>query len=146
MTWATVVAGGSLLCGHEACFCGRVTHICVSKLTITGSDNGLTPGRRQTIIWTNAGILLIGSLGTNFSEILIEIYRFSLKKMHLKMSSGKLRPSCLGLNVLNWRASGSIRSRHWKNYIYVFDPCWVHDYLWVPLWVGMRFPVSKHQN
>ena len=38
---------------------GRVTHICVSRLTITGSDDGLSPGRRQAIIWTNAGILLI---------------------------------------------------------------------------------------
>ena len=48
---------------------GRVTHICVCKLTIIGSDNGLSPERRQAIIWTNAGILLIGSLGTNFSDI-----------------------------------------------------------------------------
>ena len=54
---------------------GRVTHICVSKLTIIGSDNGLSPGRRQAIIWTNAGILLL--------------------------STAKWRPSCLGLNVLN---------------------------------------------
>ena len=46
---------------------GRVTHICVSKLAIIGSDNGLSPGRRQAIIWTNAEILLIGSLGTNFN-------------------------------------------------------------------------------
>ena len=67
---------------------GRVTHICVGKLTIIGSDNGLSPGRRQAIIWTNAGILLIGPLGTNFSEILVEIYTFSFKKIHLKMSSG----------------------------------------------------------
>ena len=79
---------------------GRVTHICVSKLTIICSYNGLSPGRRQAIIWTNAGILLIGPLGTNFSEILIEIQTFSFKKMHLKMSSGKWRPSCLRLNVL----------------------------------------------
>ena len=79
---------------------GRVTHICVSKLTIIGSDNGLSPGRRQAIIWTNAGILLIGALGTSVSEILIKICTFSLKKMLLKMSSGKRRPSCLGLNVL----------------------------------------------
>ena len=71
---------------------GRVTHICVSKLTIIGSDNGLSPGRRQAIIWTNDGFLLIGPLGTNFSEILIEINTFSFKKMHLKMSSGKWRP------------------------------------------------------
>ena len=78
---------------------GRVTHICISKLTIIGSDNGLSPGRRQAIIWTNAGILLIGPLGTNFSEILIEFHTFPFKKMHLKMS-GKWRPFCLGLNVL----------------------------------------------
>ena len=32
---------------------GRVTHICVNKLTIIDSDNGLPPGRHQAIIWTN---------------------------------------------------------------------------------------------
>ena len=74
-------------------------HICISKLTIIGSNNGLTLNRQQAIIWTNYEILLIGPLGTNFSGILIEIYTFSLKKMHLIMSSGKWRPSCLGLNV-----------------------------------------------
>ena len=79
---------------------GRVTHICVDKLTIIGSDNGLSPGRRQAIIWTNAGILLIEPLGTNFSEILIGIQIFSFKKMRLKMSSAKWRPFCLGLNEL----------------------------------------------
>ena len=79
---------------------GRVTHICLSKVTIIVSDNGLSPGRRQAIIWNNAGILLIGPLGTNFIGILIEIHTFSFKKMHLKMSSGKWRPFCLGLNVL----------------------------------------------
>ena len=79
---------------------GRETHICVGKLTIIGSDNGLSPGRRQVIIWTNAGILLIGPLGTNFSETLIAIETFSFKKKHLKMSSGNCRPFCLGLNVL----------------------------------------------
>ena len=79
---------------------GQVTHICVSKLTIIGSDNGLSPGRRQAIIWTNAGILLIGHLGTNFSEILIRLHIFSFKKMHLKMSCAKWRQFCLGLNVL----------------------------------------------
>ena len=79
---------------------GRVTHICVGNLTIIGSDNGLSPGQRQAIIWTNAGILLIRHPGANFSEILIEIHTFSLTKMHLKMSSGKFCPFCLGLNVL----------------------------------------------
>ena len=81
--------------------CGQDTHICVGKSTIVASDNGLSPGRRQAIIWTNAGILLIGPLGTNFSEILIGIQTFSFKKMHLKMSSAKWRPFCLGLNMLS---------------------------------------------
>ena len=59
---------------------GRATHICVSKLTIIGSDNGLSPERRQAIIWINAGTLLIVPLGTNFSEILIEIQIFHWRK------------------------------------------------------------------
>ena len=79
---------------------GRVTHICVGKLTIIGSDNGLSPGWRQAIVWTNNGILLIGALGTNFSEILIEIQTFSFWKNNLKVSSGKWRPFCLSLNDL----------------------------------------------
>ena len=84
---------------------GRVTQICVRKLTIMVSDNGLSPGRRQAIIWTSAGILLIGPLG-NFSEILFEIHTFSFKKMHLKMSSAKWRHFCLGLNVLTQHIGG----------------------------------------
>ena len=72
----------------------RVTDICVGNLTIIGLDNCLSPGRRQAIIWTNAGILLIGPLGTKCSNILIEIQTFSFKKMHLRMSSAKWRPFC----------------------------------------------------
>ena len=79
---------------------GRVTHICTGNLTIIGSHNGLSPGCRETIIWSSAGILLTGPLGTNFSNILIEIHTFSFKQRHLKISSRKWRPCCLGLNVL----------------------------------------------
>ena len=79
---------------------GRVTHICVSKVAIIVSNNGLSPGR-QAIIWTNAGILLIWPLGTNFSEISIDVHTFSFKKIPFKMSSGKCRPFCLGLNVFS---------------------------------------------
>ena len=89
----------SVLC-HHLTHWGRVTHICVNKLTIIGSDNSLAPVRRQAIIWTNDGISLIGPLGTNFSEMLFKIHTDSSKKMHLKMSSGKRRLFCLGLNVL----------------------------------------------
>ena len=80
---------------------GRVTHVCIRKLTMIDSDNGLLPGHCQATIWTDAGILLIGPLGTNFNEILIKIHTFSFKKIHWKMSSGKGRPFCLGLNVLS---------------------------------------------
>ena len=83
---------------------GWEMHICISEHVNIGSDNGLSPGRRQAIIWSNAGILLIGPLGTNFSEILIGIYTFSLKKTHLNRSSGKWQPFCLGLNVLTYWA------------------------------------------
>ena len=69
---------------------GRVTHICVSKLTII-----------TAIIWTNAGILLIWPIGTYFSEISFDIQTFSFKKIHFKMSSEKWWPFCLGPNVLN---------------------------------------------
>ena len=60
----------------------RLTNICVGKLTSIGSDNGLSPGRSQAIIWTSAE---------------------SFKKMHLKMSSAKWRPFCLweeGRNIM----------------------------------------------
>ena len=91
---------------NELTHWGRVTHICVSDLPSIGSDNGLAPGRRQAIIRTNAGILLIRPLGTNFSEFLAKILIFSFKKMRLKVSSAKRRPFCIGLNEwvnLAWR-------------------------------------------
>ena len=87
--------------------CDRVTHIRVSNLISTGSDNGLSPGRRHIIIWNNAKMLLIGPFGTNFSEILNEIHTFSFKKMHVKMSSIKWRSFCLGLNVWNITRQGN---------------------------------------
>ena len=99
---------------HNLTHWGRVTHICVSKLTIIGSDNGLSPDRRQAIIWTNTGLLLIGPLGTNFSEFLIKILTFSFKKMRLKVSSAKRRTFCLGLNELNvWTARRCPKPQPW---------------------------------
>ena len=84
--WHTI--GWSLLIWPEVLtHWGWVMHICIGKLTIIGSDNGLSPGQCQAIIWTNAGILLIWPLGTKFSEILIKIHIFSFKKMHWNMSS-----------------------------------------------------------
>ena len=78
---------------------GRVTHICVRKLTIVGPDNDLSPDRCQAIIWTNAWILLIRTLETNFSETLTEIHTCAFKNMYSNMSSGIRRKIC-GINVL----------------------------------------------
>ena len=108
---------------------GRVTHICLS------------PGRREPIIWTNAGILLIGPLGSNFSEIVIATEAFSFKKKHLKMSSGKCRPFCLGLNVLR-----SYRYKIKPSLLYG-DPCSTASHFIFPLSIlsikgqlGVYFP------
>ena len=114
---------------------GRVTHICVSELTIIGSDNGLSPGRRQAIIWNNAGLLLIGPLRTNFSENLIEILTFSFTKMRLKVSSAKWRPFCLGLNVLT----------HWGRVTYTCVSKLHHNWLrqWLVAWPVPIKPLSE---
>ena len=84
-----------------------VLHICVSEL-------GQHWFRYQAITWTNAGLLTIRPLGTNSSEIQIEIQNFSLMKMHLKMLSAKLAAILSrgrwveGLNFLPFRESASI--------------------------------------
>ena len=81
----------------------------VSKLTSIGSDNGLGSGRCQAIFWTNTGVLLIRTLGTNLSEILSGIHAFLFKKMHVKMWPAKWQPFCLSLNALS-----SPLQQHWK--------------------------------
>ena len=94
--------------------CGRVTHKCVSKLTIIVLDNGLSPGRRQAIIWTNAGILSIRTLGVNFSAILNESHTYSFKKMNLKVPSAKVAAI-----LSRWRWVNTPRQRY-------FDVSWCH--------------------
>ena len=75
----------------------RVTHICVGKLTIIGSDNGLGPHRRQAIIGTNPGILLIRHVGTKFSEILTAIFtqENAFGSIVCQMAAVLSRPQCL---------------------------------------------------
>ena len=75
--------------------------MCVIKLTTFGLDNGLSPVRRQAIIWTNAWLLSIGPLGTNFSDNFIKMQNFSFMKKRLKISSAKWQPFCPGENELN---------------------------------------------
>ena len=81
----------------------RVTHITVSKVNTIGSDDGLSPGPHQAIIWTNAGLVSIVTLGTNSIEIISEIQTFSLKKCISKCRM----EFCLGLNVLTHHSVGT---------------------------------------
>ena len=93
-----------------------------------GSDNGLSPGRRQAIIWTNARKLLFGPPGAKFSEIVIEIHTFSINEMYLKMSSGKWQPFCLGLNVLTYHITTPL----------CYFICWYHWLINVSQKQGLR--------
>ena len=102
-----------------------MTHICVSKPTTIGSDNGLSPGRRQAIIWSNAGILLIGTEGRNLSEILIEIHIFSLKNAFenivWEMAAILSRPQCVNMKsnmYAKWRIVACFASNRYLNH------CW----------------------
>ena len=62
---------------------GQMTQIGFSKLTtLTDSVDGLSPGRRLVIIWTEAVIVLTGPLWTNLIDILIESHRSWFNKMH----------------------------------------------------------------
>ena len=79
---------------------GWVMHICISRLTITGSDNGLSPGRRQAIIWTNPGILLIGPLENkllwkfNLSSNIF-IHENAIESVVCEMAAISSRPQCV---------------------------------------------------
>ena len=85
---------------------GRVTHICVSKQPIIASDNGLSPGRRQATVGTNAGILY-SNLRNKFQwNLKRNSIIFIKKKMCFKVSSAEWRPFCLHVHqCVNVRVS-----------------------------------------
>ena len=126
---------------------GAEWHLYASRLTIIGSDNGLSPLRRQAIIWTSAGILLISPLPTNFSEILIEIHAFFFKKIQVKMSPGKWWPLYTGLSVLKRYSVGI----SWKMILTGLNPAGHLDYsntemLMKPLRPVEMCTIVKHQE
>ena len=70
---------GIFYCFHHWTHWSWVTHVCVANLNIIFSCDGLSLSRRQAIIRTNAGIVIIVTLGTNCSEILIKFkYLFEI--------------------------------------------------------------------
>ena len=80
---------------------------------------GAKPAWCQAIIWTNAGMSLIGTLGTNFSEVVIIIQAFSFRKMHLKVPSAKWQIFFLGFNVLS--CAGKCLNVQWHNEVILWE-------------------------
>ena len=77
----------------------RVTHICVGKLIIIVSDNGLLPARRQAVIWHNIRDIVNWTLGNklqwNFnrnSNIFIQENAF--ESVICEMASILYQPQC----------------------------------------------------
>ena len=64
---------------------------------IIGPDNGLSPVRRQAIIWANDALLLIGPSGTNCSETWLKY-----NEIEFNMSFANWRSLCRGLYVIYW--------------------------------------------
>ena len=95
----------------------------VNWVTI-GSDNGLSPVRRQAISWTSTHLLSIWTLGWNFSEICFKIPDSSIMKMHLKMSSAKWWPFCSGGYQLSGQTLGNIHTLGFAQLC-----VWSHDQL-----------------
>ena len=83
---------------HTVCYgfmLYHLTHILKGCFTATGTIILLPkPDCREAIIWTNAGMVLIGPWETNFNEILVNIQQISLKKCIWKcqicLSAGRL--------------------------------------------------------
>ena len=71
-----------------------MTHIYLGNMIINFSDNGLSPSRRQAIIWTSAGILLFEHLETNFRGIDF-IRENAFGNVAWKMATILFRPQCV---------------------------------------------------
>ena len=83
----------------------RVTHICVSKLTNIGSDNGLPPSRRQAIISTKCWYIVNWSLGNKFQWNLnqnqyIFIQENAFESVVCEMAAILSQPQCVKLSIM----------------------------------------------
>ena len=122
---------------------GRVTHIYVSTLIIIGSDSGLSPGRRQAIIWTNGGILLIGPWRINFSSYIF-IQEHALESVVSGMSA--ILHQCVKIMIFAsldiWWRCQCLSSLHVRVLDFFYEICYgptesnrnacieTHDLIW----------------
>ena len=113
---------------------GRVTHICVGNLTIIGSDNGLSPGRRQAIIWTNDGKLLIGPLGNFNRNLNIFIQENAFENVVWKMSA-----------VLSWPQCVKWKCLHTLNVLkFALIDMPASSFLWDPVLTALSYYATLH--
>ena len=80
-----------------------MTHICISKIIIIGSDNGLSPSHYLNQCWNIVNWNIGNKLQWNCNR---NQYIF-IPEMHLKMSFVKWLPTYLSLNVLNGLGMGT---------------------------------------
>ena len=86
---------------------GRVTHICVDKLIIIGSDNGLSPDRRQASHYLNQCSIIVNWILANIFQwkfnqntaIFIEDY--ARENVVCEMASTLSRPQCVKTAINN---------------------------------------------
>ena len=105
---------------------GWVTHICVNKKNLWFRWWFITlsvPSYYLNQCWKIVNWILINKLQWNLNR-----NSFSFKEMHLKMSSGKCRPSCLVLNVLKQWSSADWATSHylnlwWPTFVMPYDHC-----------------------
>ena len=92
-----------------------MTHACVSKLTIIGSDSGLSSGWRQAIIGNNAELFYLDPLEQTSIKFSIEIHTLSFSRK----SIWKCRPENSGhfVNVNSYNLN--IKAKQWR----MFDRC-----------------------
>ena len=125
---------------------GRVTHICVGNLPIIGSDNGLSPDRRQAIIWTNAGIR--NKFQWNFNQNYnIFIQENAFENVVWKTAAILSRPQCVKLTKRsNWSPRDGCR---WPDQENISRWRWVDrikpGYI-VPAWRPCHENIKKHMS
>ena len=78
---------------------GRLTHICVSKLTLIGSDKAWHLVGTKPLSELMLGYCWLDPQEQNSAKFNQNSY-IIIKKIHLKMSSWYWWPFCLGLNVI----------------------------------------------
>ena len=100
-------------------------------------DRGI---RHQAITSTNVNLLLTGTLGTYFNEILTETQWLSCKLIYFRMSSAEYQPSCSGVIVL----SGTIMPRRFLMTAVPDNSCHELFSLWKQKYIVSHIP-SLHQ-